>query len=325
MKNLYFKNTIIKKINDFLFPFYKSKNIKTIFNILEKGEPKNKVVAMFVGGCVRKYLLHEKIDDIDIATIFSPEEIKEKFKNTKIKVIDTGIKHGTVTLLIENSKFEVTTLRNDIKSDGRHAEISFTDSWKEDSNRRDFTINAIYLDRKGKIYDPQLGVIDLKKREVKFIGDSNQRLEEDYLRIIRFLRFAIQYDSVTDQETIQSLKINLAGIKKLSKERILDELYKILRLNNFSNILKHQNKKNIFSLIFPELKHLDRIDKINLLPDLNFFNIDSNIILATLLIDETNNHEYFCHKYKLSNFARDELNFFAKNYLLFENDNDYFK
>ena len=104
---------------------------------------------MIVGGAVRNFLKKEKIGDIDIATIFSPEEVKEKFLNSDIKVIETGVEHGTLTLLINNKTFEIATLRKDIKTDGRHAEVVFTNDWQQDSNRRDFTINAIYLDRRG--------------------------------------------------------------------------------------------------------------------------------------------------------------------------------
>ena len=141
-----------QKIKKIFFPFYKSKDIKNLFSILEKGKLKDTQVAMFVGGCVRKFLTNQIIDDIDIATIFSPEEIKEKFRESNFKIIDTGIKHGSMTAIINSNKFEITTLRQDVKTDGRHAEISFTDNWKRDSERRDFTINAIYMDRRGKIY-----------------------------------------------------------------------------------------------------------------------------------------------------------------------------
>ena len=153
------------------------------------------MTARFVGGCVRKYLNNEKIDDIDIATILSSEEIKNKFKDKNFKVVETGIKHGTVTLLSKNFKLELTTLRKDTETDGRHAKVEHINDWQLDSERRDFTINAIYLDINGNIFDPQMGTIDLKNNVVKFIGDPQKRIEEDYLRIIRFIRFKIMYDN----------------------------------------------------------------------------------------------------------------------------------
>ena len=251
MKKQISKTNIVRRIKEILFPFYRSKELKKIFNTLEKDQPKKKIVAMFVGGCVRKYILKEKIDDIDIATIFSPNEIKSKFKeDNQVRVLETGIDHGTVTLLINNSNFELTTLRKDLKTDGRHAEVEFTDDWKEDSKRRDFTINAIYLDKKGKIFDPQLGVADLNHRIIKFIGDPDKRISEDYLRIIRFIRFSLYYNYTNfESSVIQEIKLNLTGIQNISKERILSELIKILELKNFKNIFINSELRVIFSNI----------------------------------------------------------------------------
>ena len=133
MNKISLNKGFISRIKKFLFPFYRSEEIKKIFSILEANQPKNKKVAMFVGGCVRNYLNNEIINDIDIATIFQPEEIKRKFSKTQIQVIDTGIEHGSVTLLLNKKKFEITSLRKDIKTDGRHAEVLFTDNWEKDS------------------------------------------------------------------------------------------------------------------------------------------------------------------------------------------------
>ena len=224
------KTTFFQKLKKIFFPFYKKKDIKKLFNILEKDKQKNIQVAMFVGGCVRKFLANEDIDDIDIASIFTPEELKERFKDSGFKIIETGIEHGSVIVILNSSKFEITTLRQDIKTDGRHAEVSFTDNWKDDSSRRDFTINAIYMDRKGKIYDPQNGREDLKNKQVKFIGKPSSRIEEDYLRIIRFIRFSIYYNNKqSDPKIIEATKLNLRGLKNLSKERTLNEFYKIFK------------------------------------------------------------------------------------------------
>ena len=145
---------------------------------------------MFVGGCVRKYLLKEDVDDVDIATTLTPDEIIKKFENTEIKVKKTGIEHGTLTLVLGKKKFEVTTLRKDLSTDGRHADIEFTENWKKDSERRDFTINSIYLDEKGKIYDPQR-FRDLKNNKVKFIG--NARLQNKRRLFKNFKIFKIFY------------------------------------------------------------------------------------------------------------------------------------
>ncbi len=320
------KNFLFAKIKKIFFPFYKNKEILKIFDTLEKDLPKKSNAAMFVGGCVRKYILDEKIDDIDIATIFTPKEIKEKFKKTDVKVIDTGTDHGTVTLISNNKKLELTTLRKDIKTYGRHADVSFTDNWEEDSERRDFTINAIYLDRRGNFFDPQLGIQDLKKGEIKFIGDPNKRIEEDYLRIIRFLRFALEYDHNSfEKSTLEAIKVNLNGIKNISKERIFSELQKIFKLNNFKKLADKKELKIIFSILFPEFKYLDRFKKFKYLADNDLEKIDVNLILSILLIDKTNNHEYFCHKYKVSNLIKEKLNSLAEIFLLFQSDKNFIK
>ncbi len=323
MLNLNFN--FINKIKRKIFPFYKNNDLKFVFNCLQQDFSNNTIAAMYVGGCVRKFLLNENVDDIDIATILTPEQIIAKFKNTKFKVIESGIKHGTVTLVLNKLKLELTTLRRDIKSYGRHADVVFTEDWLEDSKRRDISINAIYLDRKGKLYDPQNGVKDLKNKIVRFIGDPDERIQEDYLRIIRFLRFAIQYDSSTDEGTILALKLNLDGIKSLSKERILDELIKILKLDNLDFILKHQNKRLIFSLIFPELKNIDKISKLKHFKEKKEPLIQEDLILAILLFDKTNNFEYFCHKYKVSNKLSKNLSLLFENFNSSKSDSNFFK
>tara|TARA_Y100000591_G_scaffold323127_1_gene340432 strand:+ start:1713 stop:2954 length:1242 start_codon:yes stop_codon:yes gene_type:complete len=301
---------LIEKIKKIFLPFYRLSETKKILNILNSNSKKR---AMFVGGCVRKYLTNEKIDDIDIATTLTPSEVISFFQNTEIQVKKTGIEHGTLTLILNNQKFEITTLRKDISTDGRHANIKFSDNWEEDSNRRDFTINAIYLDQKGKVFDPHLGVNDLKNKKVKFIGDPNNRIKEDYLRILRFLRFSIEYKSFEiNKQTQQAIKLNLDGITRLSKERVFSELEKIIKLKNFDDILKSKFLLSIFNLIFPEIKYLDRIKRLKNLSTKHKVQIKKNIIFSILLLDSSNNHEYFFHKYNVSNTIKNEINLFFK-------------
>ncbi|MDA8687937.1 CCA tRNA nucleotidyltransferase [Candidatus Pelagibacter bacterium] len=312
----------IKSVKRNLFPFYKKKELKFVFKILQKGFAEEVIVARFVGGCVRKYLTDDSIDDIDIATILSTDEIKERFKDTNFRVIDSGIKHGTVTLVSEKLKLELTTLRKDVETDGRHAQVEYINDWQLDSERRDFTINSIYLDSKGKIFDPQMGKIDLKNNNVKFIGDPQTRIEEDYLRIIRFIRFKIMYDSKVEPATLKAIKLNLNGIKKISKERILLELFKILDLKNFINLCDSEYLKELFSLIFPEFYNLERLERLKKICDHS--QINKNILLAVLLIGEKNNHEYFAHKYNISNDIKENLNLLAKDLDSLKENNDFF-
>ena len=321
MRNLSFN--FLKNIKSFIFPFYRNKDLKFIFKKLQEGIPEDKVVARFVGGCVRKYLSNEKIDDIDIATILTTDQIKEKFKDTNLKVIDTGIKHGTVTIVSKNHKVELTTLRKDIKTDGRHAEVEYTDDWQQDSERRDFTINAIYMDINGKLYDPQMGTVDLKNKNIKFIGDPQKRIEEDYLRIVRFIRFKVMYDIVVEPTTNDAIKQNLDGIQKISKERILIELLKILSLKNFLTINQSSNLREIFLMIFPEFLYLKRLERLKKV--YQYSKVNEDILLAVMLIDDKENHEYFIHKYNASNKTKETLEQFYKNLIKLKNDKEFFE
>ena len=321
MLSINFKN--ILKTHKLLFPFYKKKEIKEIFNILEKNYPTKKNIAMFVGGCVRKYLEKENIDDIDIATILTTEQLKECFKDTKIKLIETGIDHGSVTIINGDYKFEITTLRKDVRTDGRHAEIELIDDWTEDSNRRDFSINAIYMDRYGKIFDPHSGREDLKNKIIKFIGNPDKRINEDYLRILRYIRFSLQYNSADDQSTIKIIKVNLNGIKNLSKERLLMELFKIFKLENFETLVSKKDLKEIFSLIFPEFEKISRLKKWTLIK--NEAKKSNEIILSILLTSTSDNYEYFCHKYKTSNEIKDNLDNIHEAFLSFKKDENFFR
>ncbi|WP_075534280.1 CCA tRNA nucleotidyltransferase [Candidatus Pelagibacter communis] len=313
----------LKSIKSFIFPFYRNKDLKFIFKKLQEGIPEDKVAARFVGGCVRRHLSNEKIDDIDVATILATDQIKEKFKDTNLKVIDTGVKHGTVTIVSENRKVELTTLRKDIKTDGRHAEVEYTDSWQQDSERRDFTINAIYMDINGKLYDPQMGTVDLKNKNIKFIGDPQKRIEEDYLRIVRFIRFKVMYDIIVEPTTSDAIKQNLDGIQKISKERILIELLKILSLENFLTINQSSNLREIFSMIFPEFLYLNRLERLKKVYQYSKVNVD--ILLAVMLIDDKENHEYFIHKYNVSNKTKETLEQFYKNLIKLKNDKEFFE
>ena len=265
---------------------------------------------------------NDEIDDIDIATILSSDDIKEKFKDTNFKIVDTGIKHGTITLISETLKLELTTLRKDLETDGRHAEVEYIDNWQIDSERRDFTINAIYLDISGNIFDPQNGKTDLENKIVKFIGDPQKRIEEDYLRIIRFIRFKIMYDFKVEPTTLKAIKLNLNGVKKISKERILVELYKILNLKNFMNLNESTDLKEIFTLIFPEFKNLKRLERLTKICD--YPQITLNLLLAVLLIDDQSTHEYFSHKYNIPKNIKDNLNSLAKNLKLLQENKSFF-
>ena len=174
---------------------------KAISNYNEESE------IRYVGGCIRKILSKEKFDDIDLATNLKPNEVKECLKNNNIDFFETGIEHGTITARLDEKNFEITSLRRDVITDGRHAEVEFTNEWTEDALRRDFTINSIYSDKEGNLFDPNDGVKDLECGKVEFIGDPEKRIKEDYLRILRYIRFFANYSK-------QDHKLNVKKIIK---------------------------------------------------------------------------------------------------------------
>ena len=220
--------------------------------------------ARYVGGFVRKILNNEKTDDIDLATNLEPNQVCESLKKNNIDYFESGIDHGTITAIIEDKKFEITTLRKDISTDGRHAKVDFSKNWKEDASRRDFTINSIYSDKDGNLFDPYEGKKDLQNGFVNFIGNADTRIKEDYLRILRYLRFFLNYSKQPhNTNVIRSLKVNIDGISKLSKERLLDELKKICRLDTLEKLAKDKLSLELLNIIFPELKNIKIFSKLN--------------------------------------------------------------
>ena len=187
--------------------------------------------AFFVGGCVRNALLDAPVSDLDIATDALPTTVMELAKSAGIKAIPTGIDHGTVTLIVDDTPFEVTTFRNDIATDGRRAVVAFSDNVIDDARRRDFTMNALYCDPDGQVLDPLNGLPDLQTRRVRFIEDADRRIQEDYLRILRFFRFHAWYgnaDDGIDRDGLAACAGNVDGIDGLSAERIGQEMLKLL-------------------------------------------------------------------------------------------------
>ena len=289
------------------------KEAKIIFSYLNVAGDESKV--RFVGGCVRKALCGEVIDDIDLATSLEPEKVKQKLLNKNIKVIDVGLSHGTVTAILNDKKFEITTLRKDVSTDGRHANVEFMLNWEMDASRRDFTINAIYADIEGRIFDPLNGTLDLKKGIVKFIGSPEERIQEDYLRILRYFRFFIEYSVVDhDQNIIKSIKKNINGLNKISNERIFIELNKILKSKNLYNLFSNNHLNEIFLSIFPQFKYYKRLEVKNSLEKELIDKYDSCLILALLILDGSNEYEYFCYKFKISHNIKKRLKNINDNY-----------
>ncbi len=204
----------------------------------------------FVGGAVRDGLLDLPVADIDMATSHRPDVVQRLLGDASIKTIPTGLKHGTVTAVQAGRSCEITTLRRDVDTDGRHADVEFTDDWQADAERRDFTINALYLTSGGKIFDPVGGVVDLQKKKVRFIGDAEQRIREDALRILRFYRFSARFAEHIDQAG-QTACINcIEMIDGLSVERVRDELLKIFSTTNIVPIVTQMEKGRVLHQVF---------------------------------------------------------------------------
>jgi tRNA nucleotidyltransferase/poly(A) polymerase len=208
-------------------PRFEAHGVRAVFRALDRETHE----ARIVGGAVRNALLGEPIADIDFATTATPEEVMRFATEAGLKVVATGLKHGTVTLIVDGQPFEVTTLRLDVETFGRHATVAYTRDWAEDAKRRDFTMNALYADAKGRVFDPlDEGMDDLQARRVRFIGVARERIREDYLRILRFFRFTAEYaESAPDQQGFHACIVERAGLATLSSERIQAELWRILK------------------------------------------------------------------------------------------------
>lgn len=207
--------------------------------------------ARFVGGCVRDALLGHISDDLDVCTDLSPETVLAVLTEAGLKVIPTGLKHGTVTAFLGGHKYEITTLRVDVKSFGRHAEVAFTDSWRDDAARRDFTINALYLEISGELHDYYDGVSDLAEGMIQFIGDANKRIEEDYLRVLRFFRFFGRYGiGVPDERSLSACQHAAGKLNGLSAERISKEVLQILGSSDPLKVLLQMQNTGILDALF---------------------------------------------------------------------------
>ena len=278
----------------------------------------------FVGGCIRKIISNEEVDDLDLSTNLKPENVIEILKKNKIRFYETGIEHGTITAIINKKSFEITSLRKDIKTDGRHAEVVYTKDWLEDASRRDFSINAIYSDIDGNLFDPFNGKKDLMDGVVKFIGDPAIRIKEDYLRILRYIRFFLGYSrNKHEKDTIKIIKQNLTGLKHVSKERQIQELKKIILHENFDKINSDKLIRELFLLIFPELKNIHRINKLDKQTGQILRSKKFEFILSLLLIDKSDNCDYFIYKYNLSNKEKDKISLLSSVFSEDQN-RDYF-
>ncbi len=300
-KNLDYISQNIKKITQETSAY---KIFQAINNFNETSE------VRYVGGCIRKIIKKEQVDDIDLATNLIPSEVCDALKKNNINFYETGIDHGTITAIIGDQKYEITSLRKDVSTDGRHAKVQYSLDWKEDSNRRDFSINAIYSDKDGNLFDPHNGKKDLENGSVKFIGNADERIQEDYLRILRYLRFFLNYSNNKHElEIFRTIKRNIGGISKLSSERLIEELKKLTKSDGFIKLFKDKESLELIEIIFPQLKNLQSFKKLNAYAQKNLSKIDFILLISLLIIDGTDNADYFLYKFKISNKNQKRIKF----------------
>lgn len=298
--------------------FLFSKENKKLISILN---PINlETHTQFVGGCVRKAIEGKLTTDIDLATVYKPEEVKKILLKNNYKVLDLAIKYGSITTFSKNYKYEITSLRKDIKPDGRHTKIQWTNNWLEDSLRRDFTINAIYCDKFGKIFDPVNGTRDLKNKKINFIGSADLRIKEDYLRILRFIRFSLEYNSnIENHNVIKIINKNVKFLRFISQERLFMELKKILELKNFFNIYNKNYFKKIINQVY-KLKFFERLNRVQILNKKLGFDLNYLQLLSILLVGNDKKNIFFSREFRLSNKDRDYLNFIYGQFKLLKKE-----
>ncbi|HEX8901065.1 CCA tRNA nucleotidyltransferase [Vitreimonas sp.] len=264
--------------------------------------------SRFVGGCVRNTLMGREVDDIDIATQLTPDEVVKVAEKAGFAAHPTGIEHGTVTVVVRHKPFEVTTLRRDVSTDGRRATVAFTESWEEDSQRRDFRLNALYAGADGVVYDPTGGGLeDARKGRVIFIGDAHQRLREDYLRILRFFRFNAWYArGPIDPHGLQACADLVAGLDTLSVERVWKEVKKMLAAPDPRASWEGMKAIEVRARALPELANETRLDALCTLEADLMLPVDPMTRVAAALTDQES-AKALARRLKLSNDERDRL------------------
>ena len=246
-----------------------SKEVMKLFDLVSR----HGGILRFVGGAIRDALKGIKGYDLNLATDLSPEEIAEACADEGIKTIPLGIKQGSIGVVIDDITLEVSSLYKYVEQKDGSIAMEFTDNWEEDASRRDLTINAVYADEQGNVFDYYNGIEDLEKGYVRFIGSASQKIREDYVRILRYFRFYSLFGlEEPNQKAINACKENCAGLKKIPMERIRDELFKIIRTPNAARTYQLMQQNGILSYIMPDAKYID---------DLAFFNENvSNISIA---------------------------------------------
>jgi poly(A) polymerase len=258
--------------------------------------------ARVVGGAVRNTLIDRPVTDIDIATTARPEDVIRLAERAGLAAYPTGIDHGTITVVADKHPFEVTTLRHDVETDGRHAVVAFTTSWEADAARRDFTINALYCSADGTIYDSVGGLDDLRQRRVRFIGDAEARIREDYLRILRFFRFSAEYGKGhLDPTGLAAANALKEGLSLLSAERVRAEILKLLAAPNAVDVIAAMYKSGILQLVVRTRLEPDRFARLTKIETALGEPPDALTRLTALAVSGPDDAAFLAQELRLSN------------------------
>ncbi len=263
--------------------------------------------ARFVGGCVRDAVIGVEAEDVDIATPLPPDEVMRRLKADGLRVVPTGIKHGTVTAICEGVPFEITTLRRDVESYGRHAKVEFTDDWLEDARRRDFTFNALSLSAEGDLYDPFEGLSDLAAGRVVFVGDARERIREDVLRVLRYFRFHARFGKgPPDPDAIAACAEHARLLPTLSGERVREEILRLLANDRAVQVWRLMLERGIVPHLLPWATDVDRLAALDRL-EWMVGEADIMARLAALLPPGDDAARAVAERLRLSNTQRDRL------------------
>ena len=264
--------------------------------------------ARFVGGCVRNAVLGKPIDDIDIATVLTPDQVMRALTDADIRYAPTGVEHGTITAIAEGRPFEITTLRRDVATDGRRAVVAFSVDWVEDARRRDFRLNALYMDMQGEVFDPLgHGVSDAKAGRIVFVGDPLTRIREDYLRILRFFRFQAWYGrGDPDPAAVNACKALKGMLSGRSAERTSKELLKLLAAEDPRGAVGLMHTTGVLAAILPEAG-LDAFNALIAIETGKLYENDPELRLAALLPPAPTSAARAAERLRLSNAQRDRL------------------
>ena len=275
--------------------------------ILDALQAKGTVVR-FVGGCVRDAVLGRSAKDIDIATPDPPKAVMKLLRKAGLKVVPTGLQHGTVTGVADHHPFEITTLREDVETDGRRADVAFTDSWIADASRRDFTMNAMFCDADGTLYDPFDGRADLLAGRVRFVGEAEQRIREDYLRLLRFFRFHAHYGrGDPDPAGLAAAARHAEGLAGLSAERVRDELFKLLVAAEPAPVVRLMHRHAILTAVLPHHIDADRLAALAAIESRHDLNADPLRRLAASFDLERDTADALARRLRLSRHQRKRL------------------